>query len=121
MEYKVFLRSYAVGTTLFCYTRRGQLNMSRSCLLMRDRNPHSNKEVSTLLLTSSCVVSCACMLLFSLCACLCASVLVALLRTNLAGAPLEGVPQVPGNPSILGKAKQNAKVLRKPSLDFNNS
>ena len=39
----------------------------------------------------------------------------------VAGAPLERVPWVPENLSILGKAKQNTEVLRKPSLDFNDS
>ena len=38
-----------------------------------------------------------------------------------AGAPLERVPQVPGNPSILGKAKQNTEVLRKLSLNISDS
>ena len=37
------------------------------------------------------------------------------------GAPLERVPRVPGNPSILGKAKYNTEDLRKTSLNFNNS
>ena len=37
------------------------------------------------------------------------------------GAPLERVPWVPGNPSILGKAKYNKEVFRKPSLNFNDS
>ena len=36
----------------------------------------------------------------------------------ISGAPLERVPRVPGNPSILGKAKQNTKILRKPFLNF---
>ena len=32
------------------------------------------------------------------------------------GAPLEWVPRVYGNPSILGKTKQNSKIFRKSSL-----
>ena len=34
------------------------------------------------------------------------------------GTPLE---RVPGNPSTLEKAQQNTKILRKPSLNFDDS
>jgi len=43
------------------------------------------------------------------------------LASKYAGAPLQQVPWVSGNPSILEKARQNANILRKPSLNFNNS
>ena len=41
--------------------------------------------------------------------------------TYLTGGPLARAPRVPGNQSILGKAKLSTKILRKPSLNFDNT